>query len=282
MGGSSKPKPQTSTSSGKTSSKNTSSNTTARAVTGPSWAMGAGKTAQSGLKNISGNWWDEYGSGDYNDAWDMARMVARGEDPYQAIDSAQNYYDRVLAGDFLYGGDAFNAAVDAAYRAGMPGVLSAFGQGGRSDGGLAKVALAQAFADPFARQYRDERMLQDQSAKLAPGMALMPASILEGIGAAQDQRALQEAGLYTQMVQAAMPYLGSTTTQTGRGTTKGRNVSTGVVQQPYYEGNPLVSGIGGAFSGAATGATIGSAVPAVGTGVGALAGGLLGGIGAFA
>lgn len=284
MGGkSTKPQTSSGTSSSNTKGTNTNkfSNTQTNTVTGPHWAMDAGRDAASGIGGIAQRFAEDYGMPDYQDAWAMARGVAN--DPNGAIANAQDYYNRVLAGDYLYGGDAFNAAVDAAFRQGMPSVLSAFGGGGRSDGGLAKAALAQAFADPFAAQYGQERGLQHQTAQLAPGMALLPSSILEGIAGAQDQRAMQEGNLFGQWSASTLPFLGSTTTQKGKSTAKTKSKTSGttssVVHPAEQGGNPLMSGLGGALTGAKLMGMIPGAQPFAP--VGALAGGLLGGIGSL-
>ncbi|ANO50849.1 hypothetical protein BA177_06180 [Woeseia oceani] len=65
-------------------------------------------------------------------------------------------------GDFLFGGDGFNAAVDAAVRAAQPHILSTFGSAGAggASGGLAKTAIGKSAIDAFASQYANERANQ--------------------------------------------------------------------------------------------------------------------------
>ncbi len=63
-------------------------------------------------------------------------------------------------GDYLYGGDGFNAAYDAASRKIIPQVDSAFERSGRTGSGLAQTAKTQALADAFAGQYGQERQNQ--------------------------------------------------------------------------------------------------------------------------
>ena len=90
--------------------------------------------------------------------------------------SMQTPLDELMAtarGDYLYGGEGFNAAVDAAYRAGCPSAVQ-FRRDGRDDGGLAKTALAKAFADPFAMQYGDERARQQAAQFGLPQLSLLP------------------------------------------------------------------------------------------------------------
>ncbi len=294
MGGS-KSKPQRSRQSTRSRNQTKSytdnrfNNTQTTSVTGPSWAMGAGKDAVNTLRGIGENFEEGYGFNDLSQGWQMARDVAQGLDPHNAIDRSLQFMGDTLDGKYLFGGEGFNAAVDAAFRAGMPKVLSAFGGGGRSDGGLAKEALAKAFSDPFAMQYGQERQFQNMMAQAFPGMALMPASIMEGVGNAQDARAMQEAGLWNNVVAAAQPFLGSTTTQSGTSNTKakskskGFNLATGVVHPAEQGSNPMQQVLGGAMVGSRLlGGAGGGAAAGAATGpVGALAGGLLGGIGSF-
>lgn len=98
------------------------------------------------------------------------------------------------AGDFLYGGEGFNAAVDAAVRQATPGILSAFGSAGAgaATGGLAQEALGTAAIDAFARQYAQERSNQ-----------LSAANTLGGFGLAESSQALQQALGQTNAQQAS-------------------------------------------------------------------------------
>lgn len=65
-------------------------------------------------------------------------------------------------GDFLFGGQGFDQAVQAAMRAAQPGIMSAFGGAGRggATSGLAQQAIAQSGIDAFARQFGQERQNQ--------------------------------------------------------------------------------------------------------------------------
>ncbi len=61
-------------------------------------------------------------------------------------------------GDFLFGGEGFDAAVDAAVRAATPAIMSTFGgTAGGATSGLATTAIGQAAIDAFANQYGAER-----------------------------------------------------------------------------------------------------------------------------
>jgi len=94
-------------------------------------------------------------------------------------------------GDYLYGGQGFNQALDAASRRIIPQVNSQFARSGRSGSGLAQTAMAQALSDSFAGQYGQERGRQQQAAMASPGLqgqqmgnilsqAQMPQDILFG------------------------------------------------------------------------------------------------------
>jgi hypothetical protein len=72
-----------------------------------------------------------------------------------------------LNGNYLYGGQGFNAAVDAATRKILPQVNSSFERAGRTGSGLAAQAQTQAIADAFAGQYGQERNNQLQAGGLA-------------------------------------------------------------------------------------------------------------------
>ena len=67
--------------------------------------------------------------------------TAEGVDPRSYIDpAAYGALESTASGDFLYGGEGFDAAVEAAVRAAAPGILSTFG----GAGGLHVCALADA------------------------------------------------------------------------------------------------------------------------------------------
>lgn len=80
--------------------------------------------------------------------------------------------ERTAAGDFLFGGEGFDQAVDAAVRAATPGILRTFGSAGvgGATGGLARTAIGQAGIDAFARQYGQERDRQLSAADRLAGL----------------------------------------------------------------------------------------------------------------
>lgn len=116
-------------------------------------------------------------------------------------------------GDFLFGGQGFNQAMDAAQRSIMPRVQSAFGSGGGvggGTGGLAHEAMARALGDSFAGLYGQERANQlgaaGQLGSLAsgergrqlsalgalPGAAMLDVGILGDIGGQQQAQSQRE------------------------------------------------------------------------------------------
>lgn len=300
MGGSEQPVAGTTTQNTKSKSvsKTNMATTSDTTPTMPAWLeedlkanVGNYSDALVDYKNMIDGWQAVPFTGDELTAFEMAKGAAGAGGPMQAaIDEMR----RTAEGHYLYGGEGFNAAVDAAYRAGMPGVLSAFGAGGRSDGGLAKVALARAFSDPFAMQYGNERGRQLQAASQLPQMSLMPSSVWEQIGG--KARELAQYGINTPfdlmksyfgampgLTGMAAPFIGSSNkgTQKGKTVTNTTGTMTGTETPAYFPGNPMAAGIGGALSGAATGASIGSVIPGIGTGIGAGVGALAGGLGGF-
>jgi hypothetical protein len=118
----------------------------------------------------------------------MAGGLARGG----ANDPRTNQWNQTLQGDYLYGGQGFNAALDAAHNKIAPMVQGQFASGGRYGGGLAQEAETSALADAFAGQYGQER----QNQMYAMGMespAYTDAAMLGQVGSAQD--AFQQANM---------------------------------------------------------------------------------------
>ena len=79
--------------------------------------------------------------------------------PASALDALTS----TASGDFLLGGEGFDAAVDAAIRAVTPQVRTLFGrQGGvgAGTGSLAEAAIAESGIDAFAKQFASERRNQ--------------------------------------------------------------------------------------------------------------------------
>lgn len=103
-----------------------------------------------------------------NAALNLTTQRALSGSPLQS--AANTQLTGTLNGDYLYGGQGFNAAVDAATRKALPQINSKFEGGGRLNSGLAKTAQTQAIADAFASQYGDERTNQQRAMLFAPQM----------------------------------------------------------------------------------------------------------------
>jgi len=181
--------------------------------------------------------------------------------------SASDYIGREIQGDYLYGGDAFNRAYDAARNKIVPQVQSEFQRYGRGGSGLAATAETSALGDAFASQYGHERDLQQQAAGLAPQFANIPyedAAKLAAVGQAREGQS--NAGLdarraaIVQYLQAISGKQGEVKTVPGSG-------------MPAWLRTYLAS-TGGAVSGAVAGAPLGPAGMAGGAVVGGVTGGL--------
>ena len=207
-----------------------------------------------------------------------------------------------IRGDYLYGGEGFNAAVDAATRKIIPTLSSTFNNGGRGSSGLAQQAIAQALSDSFAGRYGEERSLQEQAyarerANMQTGIQIAPtiaaadyndAQALLGVGStkeAHDYALNQEAKAkwdYEQNFQRnnALQYLAALSGASANfGGGQQYTTTTNSPQSTYTSssaGGPGFSGIlGKTASGAASGAMVGGPWGAVaGAGLG-LVGGLL-------
>ena len=95
--------------------------------------------------------------------FDFADYIGQGK---AATDFTNNPISRealnaTARGDYLFGGEGFDAAVDAAVRAAQPHIASSFGGTvGGVGSGLAKHAVGQSAIDAFANQYANERRNQ--------------------------------------------------------------------------------------------------------------------------
>ena len=202
------------------------------------------------------------------EAEEMLEAVARGEDGF--LPTANNELLATARGDYLFGGEGFDAAVDAATRRVMPEVFSAFGSAGRGDSGLARTALGQGIADAFAGQYGNERTRQLAAVAALPGAAGQSAGLLDSIGRARQAREQQELSAPL----SAAESLYSTATS-------GLPVSnligmSGTQESPMFR-NRAAGLLGGAGTGAGLGTALGFSNPWT-LGAFALGGGLLGGM----
>ncbi|MEQ8504582.1 MAG: hypothetical protein RIB80_04600 [Rhodospirillales bacterium] len=120
-------------------------------------------------------------------------------DPSAAFQTTRDLTEATARGDFLFGGEGFDAAVDAAVRRAQPAILSSFGAAGRSNSGLAQAAIAQQATDAFANQHQVERQRQLAAASSLPQLNLAEfdagftqADILGQVGAQRRALAMQE------------------------------------------------------------------------------------------
>jgi len=220
-------------------------------------------------------------------SFDIARQSAQGPladlqqqflPATQTPTSALNALRNTAGGEFLFGGQGFDRAVDAAVRAAQPRILSAFGGAGRADGGLARAAIGEAATDAFASQFGQERgrqlsaanallNQQNQSARAFQNILGNRVGLLGNIGGQQQQQAQRE---LLAPINAQQDLLGATL--------QGLPVSSFLGQQTVIpdQGSSLASGLTAGLGGALTGAQLGSAFPGIGTGFGAAGGGAIG------
>lgn len=189
--------------------------------------------------------------------------------------AAQQNLIGTLQGENLYGGEGFNAALDAASRRILPQVDSAFAKAGRYGSGLAKTAQTQALADAFASQYGQERQRQMQAATLTPqvdALRFEDAKALGGIG--ETQYGLEQAKIgediarhnFGQNIRQDQLARYMNAIQGNYGGT-----STSTTQGP--QANKTSAALGGALGGAAMGASVGGPWgAAIGGGLGLLSG----------
>jgi hypothetical protein len=103
-----------------------------------------------------------------NTALQLQTMRALNGSPVQ--DAANNQLTDTLNGNYLYGGQGFNQAVDAASRRILPQIDSQFEAAGRTGSGLASTARTQAISDSFANQYGQERENQMRGLLTSPSV----------------------------------------------------------------------------------------------------------------
>lgn len=113
--------------------------------------------------------------------------------------TAREALQQTAQGDFLFGGQGFNEAVDAAVRRVQPNILSTFGAAGRGTGGLAQQAIAQATSDAFANLFGQERQRQLGAASQLGQFDLSRAGTLSSLANQERSRQLQAAGALPQV-----------------------------------------------------------------------------------
>jgi hypothetical protein len=251
----------------------------------PGWGTNyAKKTANLGL-NAAKQW--------MGDAIDPTQIAGFNPDQTSAFEDVRGFgqsnpYQTALgaltgsaAGNYLYGGPAQDAFINASIRGAAPGVMSAWGSAGRGGGQLGQLQLSQQATDAYAGLYNQERDRMMSAANALPGMAQIPINMMMGIGnqqqqheqdifnaqkQAQDQERARDAAV-ANYAAGAVPWpsvTGQNTTTTGT-----QNQQTIV---PQYT-NPVAGALGGAVGGAQMGATIGGPYGAI---PGAVLGGVMG------
>lgn len=190
--------------------------------------------------------------------------------------AATDYYNNVLNGNYLFGGQGFNAALNAANAQITPMIASQFEGHGRYGSGLQQGEIANQLGNVFANLYQGERANQQSVFGQSPNLQAMQygdASQLYNAGQAQQTQAQNEladvANRYNYNQQ--LPYQNlSQYASTIYGSPNFPSQT-----QPYFR-NQGAGILGGALSGGA----LGSLLPAsAGLGPWGIAGGaLLGGI----
>ena len=160
--------------------------------------MGQGATTQAGMNAMQGAYTQPVARTDYSQAQpgvDMLENTARG--------------------DYLYGGEGFNAAQQAAANRIIPQVTSAFNSSGRMGGIAGQSELTGRLGDSFAGLYNNERQRQMSAAPMVQNMLtgqtgderlamqneINNARGLTGLGQMQDADALAQANDYNARTQ---------------------------------------------------------------------------------
>jgi hypothetical protein len=130
----------------------------------------------------------------------LSQLAGQSAIPQQTLDTL----NQTAQGDFLFGGQGFDQAVDAAVRAALPRVGSAFG--GRTGAGLADAAIGRSATDAFASQFAQERQNQlgaagtlGQLGLAGQGQQAGIAQALASLGLGQGQQQIGAAGALGQL-----------------------------------------------------------------------------------
>lgn len=111
----------------------------------------------------------------------------RRPEAQQAQQQARQSLQNTLAGNYLFGGPGFNAALQAAQNRIIPQIQSSFGARGRAGSGLAQAAAAREIGDVFANQYGQERQNQLKAASMLPGIEDIESRRLSALSQATSQ-----------------------------------------------------------------------------------------------
>lgn len=109
--------------------------------------------------------------------------------------AAINTLQQTAGGDFLHGGQGFDAAIQAAVNSATPHIASAFGgTAGGLSGGLARQAVGDTAVDAFASQFGQERQNQLGAANSLNQLTGFGSQALAGLGGDERSRQLGTAG----------------------------------------------------------------------------------------
>lgn len=122
----------------------------------------------------------------------LASLTGAAQVPGQATDALT----RTAGGDFLFGGQGFDQAVQAAVRAAQPAIASTFGRAGPGGvtSGLAQEAIGQSAIDAFASQFARERQNQLGAADSLANRGLQASGLLGDFATTERGRQLNAAG----------------------------------------------------------------------------------------
>lgn len=124
---------------------------------------------------------DPFQKAGQREMWNLARNPLGGVAPW-SVGEAQ----RTLAGDYLYGGEGFNAALEAATAQITPQISGQFARSGTYGGGLHQASQAREIGRAFAGLYGDERQRQMQALGMAPSIEQLryqPSMMMQQVGA---------------------------------------------------------------------------------------------------
>lgn len=107
--------------------------------------------------------------------------------------TAQDALEGTARGDYLYGGQGFDRAVQASMNSALPQIASAFGGsvGGASGAGLSRAAVGEAAVDAFAGQYGQERANMLGAANTLDAGGRFDRGLYSGLAEGQQNRAMQ-------------------------------------------------------------------------------------------
>lgn len=151
-------------------------------------------TAQNSTQQLAANGFDASGLTTLSDLGVSPEVLQGLAGISSTSGSGLDALASTASGDFLYGGEGFDAAVDAAVRAATPGILSTFGSAGAggATGGLAQEAIGRAAVDAVASQYGAERQNQLRAAGLLGDLGLSSSGLLGQFGLAGGDQALRQ------------------------------------------------------------------------------------------